>query len=307
MTFPPDRPGANPFRHLRTVAPRLRVLVRVHLVASMAPVAEFLIWDTWFRSPLGTGPSPSSVQLLLSLAVQSVFYAQLLLLPFWAGLGTSAGIVRLVGGLLGSAYVAVWPVVALGLKPGLPRTTATELIGRYLVYFSLCCTVTALVAGVLLLNRRWFTELRHISDPKTLLPRAHFRYSILHLLVITTVFALFCGSMRVIVSGGPGSAVGWQFVALAVVGIVICLTVLACASWAVLGAGHVGRRVLVVLLATMLLGIVMASFSSKSVAAWVLYVNGVLGLVLPTAIVIVSLLIVRTCGYRLVGKGTVPS
>jgi len=215
--------------------------------------------------------------------------------------------VRLAGGLLGSAYVAVWPVVAFGLTRGLPETTATEWIGRYLAYFSLCCTVTVLLAGVLLLNRRWFTELRRIPDPKTLLPRAHFRYSILHLLVITAVFALLCGLMRAAESGGPEGGTPWQFVAGSVMVIVVYLIELACASWAVLGAGHVGRRVLLVLLAMILLGIIKASFSSQPVAAWVLYVRGVVDLMFPTAIVIVSLLIVRTCGYRLIGKGTVPS
>lgn len=77
-----------------TTAARLRQLVAVHLVLGLTPVAGILV------------PANDLRFMPLIWALFSVSYGQLMLLSFWVGMGTSRTMWRLLGALLGSAYVA---------------------------------------------------------------------------------------------------------------------------------------------------------------------------------------------------------
>ncbi len=79
------------------------------------------------------------------------------------------------------------------------------------------------------------------------------------------------------------------------------------ATWAVLAPGRIRLRVAVVLVVALLLGLSMAfanvgSIVQPDMRLWLLTAQSLV-FVVPPLIVILSLLVVRSCGYRMVGKG----
>ncbi len=76
----------------------------------------------------------------------------------------------------------------------------------------------------------------------------------------------------------------------------------ACAVPATLQAGSALRSVMMSLLVSVLLGLAVTFSLRHDSFAWWLVAGGTLIAVVPTAIVIVSLLVVRSCGFRLMRK-----
>jgi hypothetical protein len=275
------------------VATTLKRLVAVHLAIGLIPAASCLV-------------RPDLRFLPLLWAMSTLTLGQLMLLSFWAGMGTSKGSRRLLGSLLGVAYVAAWPVVGKSLSPYSPRSPG---IGAYLVMFSSQSAAVFLVAGVFFLIRRRSTELRHLCGPESFPPPARFQYSILHLLLITSVVAVVLGLAR---GARPADTsvdvplTDWRIVALIALVIVTFLVNSLCAAWAALGIGRIRLRVALVLLVAAMLGFALSLAARHDLLAWWLFAAMMLITVLPTAIVIVSLLVVRSCGYRLVPKVAAP-
>jgi hypothetical protein len=269
------------------VAPRLKLLVIVHLLVGIMPAASVLI-------PLETRFLP------VTWALDSISGGQLMLLAFWLGMGTSKRIQRLFGTFCGSAYVTAWPVVALLLSP---HYIGPSPIACYLGRFSANCAVILVLAGVFLLIRRRSGGLRRISESGTSVAPARFQYSILHLLVITSIVAVVLGLVRSARATGTAE-IGWHVAAVGVLLVVVFVVNLLCAVWAALGAGQIRLRVSLVLLVAILLGIALSLASRVGRVAWWLFPCMPLATVLPTAIVIASLLVVRSCGYRLVSSAS---
>jgi hypothetical protein len=264
------------------VAPRLRLLVAVHLLVGMAPAATFLLpRNVWFP--------------ILERVLDSISGAQVMLLAFWLGMGTSKSIRRLLSTLCGSAYVTVWPVVALLSSPDYMGPSA---IGCYLGRFSINCAVVLVFAGILLLIRRRGGELRRVSESGTSDPPSRFQYSILHLLVITSIVAVVLGLARS-TRATDTADIGWYVATLGILLVVVFAVNSVCAVWAALGAGQVRLRVSLVLLVAILLGTALPIAARQHLVSWRAFASLLLATVLPTAILIVSLLVVRSCGYRL--------
>ncbi len=287
MAFPIEALEADVPSRSAQVDPRLRWLVAVHLVVSMAPVVSML--------------HPDSVSLrLVVTAAGYVQLAELTLLAFWVGMGTSNRNVRLLGALLGSAYVTVWPNLAFVFS-GVSEPV-TVWIGRYLGSFSFSCLAVGLFAVVSLLVRRRFTELRRIRSPGKPLPRVRFQYSILHLLTITSIVAIVLGlacSARLAEAPSPI----WMAATLALV-VVVFLIISVCAAWSSLGIGPLGLRIPLVFLVPLVLVIALAwALHADSARNHELFVWSLVVIVPPTAIIAGSLLIVRSCGYRLIPRG----
>jgi len=93
MSIPIEQSDAAiAWNSMPTKSKRLWLLVVVHLVLGLVPIATVLLPldDIRFRP--------------LIFAFLSVPYSQVMLLSFWVGMGTSGVIWRRLGALLGSAY-----------------------------------------------------------------------------------------------------------------------------------------------------------------------------------------------------------
>ena len=76
----------------------------------------------------------------------------------------------------------------------------------------------------------------------------------------------------------------------------------ACAVFATLGFGNVRRNIALVLAVAVLLGVAAAIAMRTDTVSWWLFGGSILIVVVPTLIVLVSLLVVRSCGYRLIRR-----
>ncbi|MBI3462591.1 MAG: hypothetical protein HY000_05950 [Planctomycetes bacterium] len=264
---------------------RLKVLIAVHLVIGVCQVAEHFI-------PLDVRFAP------LLWAIISVLVAQLMLLSFWVGMGTSTGIPRLGGMVLGSAYLATWWTV-----PQLSSYPFDELLLIHLpVTFGAFFMVVVVLAGIFLGIRRWKAELSRDTDAVALPPRTPFQYSLLNLLVIVSVVAIVLALGRSIRLLSDDDS-DWRPVLKNVFLVIACFVNLLGAVWAVLNVGPVGLRTFLVFLMAAILGASVSSTTSfDTLIGWLQLLYHPVITIVPTAIVVVSLLVVRSCGYRLVPK-----
>lgn len=266
------------------VIPRLRALVITHLALGVLPVAGFLV-------------PPGNRYLPLKWAMIAVGFGQLMVLSFWVGMSTVKGVLRLVGALCGTAYVVAWPLVGEWLSP---HSTGPTSIAVYVGLFSVYSLVFFLLAGVFWLIRRSSTELRLVANPDGLVAPARFQYSILHVLIVMAFLSVVLGLIRSARVADVRNF--WHCVdALMIITLVVNSI---CAAFAALGTGQIRLRMVLVLTVASLLGIALSlagRFDRSDVFPWWM-APPMLMTVLSTAIVLGSLLVVRSCGYRLIPK-----
>ncbi|HEX5447489.1 MAG TPA: hypothetical protein VFW87_26980 [Pirellulales bacterium] len=267
---------------------RLKLLVAVHLFISTAQAAMFLV--------------PAHVNYLPAMwAIGSLAIAQLILLSFWAGMGSQRAALRFPAAVLGSVYMAALPIGAVwGLGPSSMSQTdlGEEFVGNAGPY----CALVMFFAAMASAARRWLVDLRLTSDAEQTVQPRHYQFSILHLLVLTSVAAIVLALKRATRADAAGSPTGWQSAADEVLMIVAFVINAVCAAWAALAVGPVRMRVGLVLLVAALLGATLAfSGTGESLFWWHAPAFAVF-LALPSAIIIASLLVVRSCGYRLVAR-----
>lgn len=273
------------------VPSRIRLLLGFHLILGIIPAATYVL-------PLSTWLLP----VMWVIAAFSV--AQLMLLSFWVGMASNSVAVRLIGGLCGTAYVTIWPIVAQLLSPH-HVATGRSLMTEYFISFCSYSSLVVLIAGSFMLIRRRGTMLYRPSRSESEVAPTRVQYSIYNLLVITSICAIVLGLGRNARpdSSSPTVFSEWQWVA----GMGLMLTVFllnsVCAAWATLSLGKIGLRITLVFVVAILLGVALSISMGHHEFGWELRVGGSLMMVFFTAVVIGSLLIVRTCGYRLVPKG----
>jgi hypothetical protein len=284
MMSPMAESEAGSFAGWLPRAPALRRLVAVHLALAVVPGVT------------GLTPAP----LPLTWTTTSVSIGQLMLLSFWAGMGTSKGTHRLFGTVCGVAYSQLWRVPGVSLGPHSHAPPMGSILSSLAAHYG----VVLLLAGVFLLLRRMGTELRRASGEETAVTPARFQYSILHLLLIISVVAVVLGLVQTVRRPQHAPVTTGQFVALLALVIVVVLVNLVCAAWAALGTGPIRLRLSLVLIVAVLLGIAFPLATGIDELGWRLFVAQGLVTVLSTVIVLVSLLVVRWCGYRLIRKGT---
>ncbi len=122
---------------------RLKLLLAAHLVLGIAPAAMFL-------SP------PDMTWLPVMWALSSIPIGQAMLLAFWAGMASPTRLRRWGGMVLGVAYLAVWPNVALLISP---QTTDLASIQTLLFWVGLDSAILIIFTGVFLFIRLRFAEL----------------------------------------------------------------------------------------------------------------------------------------------------
>jgi hypothetical protein len=248
---------------------RLKLLVGGHLVLGAAPVALCLF-----------PPVPDLRWFLLFLVLP---YSEVLLVSFWAGLGTSRERWRWLGSLFASAYLTLGPSAAFIFSMDEARDDFVPVL--WLFFYSACATIV-LYGSLFWLIRWWVAGMKCFPDPPTI-PRTRLQFSIFRLVLITAAVAVALGLARI--------------------GLLVLVTLLVplAVPWATLCMGSVRRRIVLVLGITLLLGIAVP-FPVNSVVRspewrW-LSAAETLYLTLPIAIMVLSLLVVRSCGYRLVAE-----
>ncbi len=264
---------------------KLKRLLAVHLVLGVAPAAMFL--------------SPADVPWIpLRWALAGIPVGQLILLSFWAAMSGSSARRRLVGALVGVLYLAIWPAV--------PVAVVSNVEGQVAFAFARFCMTNAAVVivfgGVYLVIRRRVAELCHVDDVSAL-PAARFQFSILNLLLITSVVAIILGLVRASGQDDPKTLSTLLGEVLAVVAFIVNLVAV---PWAALTPGRVRWRVVLAALVAVMLGMAMSfgmqsGFAIPEWRVW-LFATQSLTFAIPPMVVMVSLLVVRSCGYRLLRK-----
>lgn len=201
---------------------QLRVLVPLWLVATLlvntACLAAVAGMSSWQFN-------------LLTATLLALAFSQISLAAIWAGLGAGRFVLRFIAAI---AVAGGWLGLLSWVGPN-----ATELLG--LLGLQMLC-----VCGPLLLARVF--GIRLTRGDQTPLDHRPLQFGIAHIMAWTTVVAAMMGLARVIPLPSQNAVrelmLGPIFATLALL-----------AVWAALGTSHVGLRLLVVLLASPLLGL----------------------------------------------------
>ena len=257
--------------------------------ALLAAHVLLLLGATWFRS----NSSPRSI---VDEVLFSVFPAQACLMGIWLGVGRARvlwrwGVAVAGTGLIGTAFAFErWTAISRGLGP----------LSSYMIRFlGLAVVLTAATAVLILVARRWYSAVLVSNWQTEQGPAEGFRFGVRHLLIVTFVVAMLLG-LRGAASHflrESEEAVGpfLYMLFFAVAWGVPCLIVL----WATLGPKRLHERLAVALVCVFLAATLTPLYDGldwQDRDFW----RFALVVVTMFAIVIVSLLVVRSAGYRLV-------
>lgn len=271
---------------------RLRWLVAIHLLLAATPLLSLIF-------------TPSIQLLPLLWAVYAVPVGTLMTLSFWVGMGRQYFLGRLLIGLGGSAYVALWPLVVNMVQQARdPNAAPISWTMHYLSLAAPYAIVVILFGGMFMAMRLRWTIGAEVDAGITC---HRLQFSVLSLLVIMSSVAVALTLMTA--SRGNVDATGpaphtWQLVATYVLGFGAYFVNTTCAAHAALRPGPMVRNLLLVLLVSTLLGIALSIAARQDRSGWWLVAGGSFISIIPTMVVVSSLLVVRSCGYRLVRNST---
>lgn len=211
---------------------------------------------------------------MASLAFGGFWFGQTNLLGIWCGLGTSDRWRRFFGVILG--------IFSLYLMPGLNS-------GDFLVenlFVSIMGTV--LVATPLLIVRGFRVVIQVDSSPTTL--ASHFRFSIRHLLMLTFIVACVVSFGKIV----HPLVLQWQFIIEGIVFATVPIVVGILPVWIALATKRPIPYGIGFVIVAAVAGFCIGRAYSPFDGVWMIFTAT------EAATVILSLLIVRSCGYRLV-------
>ncbi len=272
---------------------RIRWLVAAHLVLAAAPLLGLLV-------PVSMGTLP------LLWALIALPLGGLLTLSVWIGLGRTRLLWRAAVGMAASFYMSVWPFIqeSVGMHDpagiAIYRNANDWIIGylEAVVPFSI---LLFLFGGLFMLIGLRFRLV--MVKPDAAPPcRARLQFSMLHIMVVMSVVAIVLSLLRA-TRQARGSESTWDSLMMNAFMFVIFFVNTACAAFAALGPGKVRRNIGLVVFVSILLGIALAVAMHQDETVWWLFVGSMSLAIIPTATVLVSLLVVRSCGYRLIRRG----
>jgi hypothetical protein len=264
---------------------RIKLLLAIHLVLGIAPAAMFL--------------HPGDLRWIpLTWALSGIAVGQLMLVGVWAGLGAATGVQRWLGIAVGTIYLSVWPTIGIAFVA--PRE---EIVATLVLQIGINASLLLLSTGVFLFVCRRWAELLLVRD-SALFAEGRYQFSVLQILIAITCLAMLLGLARASTGADPE---GMWIVGLMDILVLVAYTVnLALAVWAALTLGRARWRVAVVIAVAVLLGMIIsyaALFRLTQQNWWLwLFATQSLALAIPPVIVVLSLLVVRSAGYRLVPK-----
>jgi hypothetical protein len=262
------------------------MLVAGHLVLGILPVLS--------------GQIPPDVRLLpLIWAPSSLSISQIMLLAFWAGMGKSRAAVRLLGLVAGIGYATAWLALAEVFSPY--SAQESDFGQNYAGLFGVGCGMAVMFTGLFLIMRRWWFDLRRLNELDAP-PPSRFQYSLLHVLVIASLVCVTLALMQKARRDIDQPLTQSHTLALNALALLIFLVNVFCAVRATLGAGAAALPIFLSLLTAALLALALALGIGHDRLGWWVFAGSVLVLSLPAAILIASLLVVRSSGYRLMPK-----
>jgi MFS family permease len=223
-------------------------------------------------------------------------------LSVWLGMGSPRFMRRLLLSLIATAYMAIWPIVS----DWIGSSWATDPLERIRDYAEAFGAYSALVilfgCMFILLGRR--LKLVRLASPDALPRGERFQFTVLHVLVLMSLVAVLLTLLRTARnnSGAEDSSSVFGLTADVSLAALTFFLNTACAAYAVLWPSNVRRNIGLVLLVSTLLGIVIAFATRNDESAWWLFVGSMFIGIVPAVVEIVSLLVVRSCGYRLVRR-----
>jgi hypothetical protein len=241
---------------------------------------------------------PDGRIILLLWALISLPFGTMMTLSVWVGLGRTRFLWRVLIGLTASFYLAVWPFA--NNSASLPGRLSGEWFTGYLEAVGPYSILLFLFSGVFMLIGRRFS-LAHIERDAIPPHRQELRFSMLQVLAVMSIVALVLSLMRATRESHGGADSTWDWLVLDAFVFVIFIVNTACAAFAALGLGKVTRNVGMVLVVSIILGIAMA-IAMRSDDMPSLFAINILIAFVSTATTLVSLLIVRSCGYRLISR-----
>jgi hypothetical protein len=283
---------------------RLRWLIAIHLLLATV--------HAWI--PL----LPTTMRHVPALwALTGISVTPMLLLALWCALGTSRLRRQLLGGLLGVLYLGCCTVLREIVRRSQLHDSPPSMpdLGNTLAHYGidllqamgLTNLFLIIFAGVLRALSPSIEKLQRIppADDQPIAGRPQF--SIQHLLAGVTLAAVVCGLSRgASYRWPPWTPVDWQGLSQEGLFVIADSAVLIAAARGALSPGPIGGRAWRALAFAALVGIAYSiAMPSGDLAWWVaawwwILLNGILLMTLPAAILIASLLVVRSCGFRLV-------
>lgn len=261
-------------RHYRLVA-----LFVVHVILALAPLVA---------APLGLMQPEVGLD-----SMTYIMIAQVNLLAFWGGFGTDRGI-RVKGAILGGlAYLTVVWLITNHIIFGHPDGLVEVLLISGIQFVILLVWLIVLLLPMLIVRRK-LAELRWLPDASAVDETFPWQLSIRHLFALILGAAVLLAVARYARDAAP---LAWPPLFFLLVSLVNSI----CGIWATLSPGRTARRILFVFAASIFVGLTLSVDS----------IGGVLGqpaltslAILPGVVVLVaSLLVVRSCGYRLLRRG----
>lgn len=238
-------------------------------------------------------PGPRMAYLVLAIAALAI--GQSLLCAAWCALGTKPLWIRAVFSV--AAIGSLWTILSGFLwynawyaSPPGDLTPYVLVYGFWFLFFP----AVALYALLRMLSF-WNVRLEHFADRSP--PQTGLRFSSRLLLLLTLVVA---GSLALKqLWAGPGSLLTAILVLHFHAACFVCVTLLI--LWAGLGIGHLWVRIPMAVVATFLIALLPAFYFAVSAEAFLLSFAffGCL-----TFVVLGSLLVIRSCGYRLIRRET---
>ncbi len=265
-------------------------LIAMHLVVALTPA--------------GVAFRPNnSLTLPMLWALGALPFSQIMLLSIWLGFAGGSVKRKFVISVLAISFLTIWQTLDQVLNWWSVETTLNSIIAGYLKHTAIMIAVFLVLSIAMAGASRFMGIIRFANeaDLRRAVPRSN--YSLFALLAMSTVAALILGLARA--SHMSSAGVQSQFmIATYLMLLVMFAVILLTTVWATLGAGHVVRRLLVVLFVSVVLGLTMAvgvGFSLRLVPWW-LFAAASQIMVLPTAIVAITLLVIRSMGLRLLPR-----
>ena len=240
--------------------------------------------------------------------VVSIPFGSMLTAAVWVGLGKARWPWRLLGGILFCFYVAIWFVMYEPSLNIVPQRLIDVLVSYLETAAGFCALVLSVGCSFMVIGR-WF-ELR-IPELNTISIKSGIRFSMLQMLLLTSAVAIVLSLLQATRSSGGdevrAESTGHEIVSYAFLFVIEFINS-ALAVGATLRLGRIIGRVAMVLLVSLALGVAIALGMGLDEDSpwfghnWWLFACSTFIAVVPTLVVVVSMLVVRSCGYRLVRR-----
>lgn len=267
-----------------------------------------LLWLVAFHCVAVTSPAlavfvPMDVATLPILwALFAIAFGSILTLAVWIGMGAGRMLRRLLTGFLASAYFAIWLTLFDYFQPN-RRPHAAEWVTNYVGGAALLSAVLLIFGGMFgLLGRRY--QLTRSSTAVMSVGKSRFQFSVLHVLVLMSIVAIILSLTRFVretIETNADETV-WNLIAVYSLAVIIYFINIACAAFAALGVGSMKRNVALALIVSVLLGTSIAFTTRNDTTGWWLFVGSIATVIIPMLVQLLSLIVVRSCGYRIVRR-----